>query len=73
MMVGATGAGKSTLLDGMMNYLTNVSFSDDFRFTVVDLMDEEKRKKGNQVKCFLKQSKSKIEKVPSDVWSRRPS
>ena len=71
MMVGATGAGKSTLLDGMMNYLTNVSFSDDFRFTVVDLMDEEKRKKGNQVKCCLMQSKSKNES--RDSWSKRSS
>ncbi|KAK3087739.1 hypothetical protein FSP39_010009 [Pinctada imbricata] len=49
MLVGATGAGKSTLLDGMMNYITNVAFNDEFRFTVVDLMEDEKKKAQNQV------------------------
>jgi len=49
MMVGSTGAGKTTLVDGMINYVTDVSFEDDFRFTMVDLTSEEKGKESNQV------------------------
>ena len=49
MMVGSTGAGKTTLVDGMLNYVTDVSFEDDFRFTMVDLTSEEKGKESNQV------------------------
>ena len=49
MMVGSTGAGKTTLVDGMINYITDVSFDDDFRFTMVDLTSEEKGKENNQV------------------------
>jgi ABC-type glutathione transport system ATPase component len=48
-MVGSTGAGKTTLVDGMINYVTDVSFEDDFRFTMVDLTSEEKGKESNQV------------------------
>lgn len=49
MLVGATGSGKSTLIDGMINYITDVSWDDDFRFTLVDLTDEEKKRLKNQV------------------------
>lgn len=49
MLVGATGSGKSTLIDGMINYITDVSWDDDFRFTLVDLTDEEKKRFKNQV------------------------
>ncbi|KAJ8314671.1 hypothetical protein KUTeg_006821 [Tegillarca granosa] len=44
MMIGATGAGKSTLIDGMINYILDVSWEDDFRFTTIDLMEDEKNK-----------------------------
>lgn len=41
MLVGATGSGKSTLVDGIVNYVTGVSFDDPFRFTIVQLEEEE--------------------------------
>lgn len=43
MLAGATGSGKSTMLDAMMNYITGVSWENDFRFSIVDLPDKEKR------------------------------
>lgn len=52
MLVGATGSGKSTLIDGMINYITDVSWDDEFRFTLIDLLDEEKLKRGDQVCDF---------------------
>lgn len=48
MLVGATGSGKSTLVDGIINYVMGVSFDDPFRFTLVQL-EEEERKTHNQV------------------------
>lgn len=51
MLVGATGSGKSTLVDGMVNYVMGVSFDDPFRFTIVQLEEEEK-KTHNQVMLF---------------------
>lgn len=48
MLVGATGSGKSTLVDGIVNYVMGVSFDDPFRFTIVQLEEEEK-KTHNQV------------------------
>lgn len=43
MLVGATGSGKSTLVDGIVNYVMGVSFEDPFRFTLVQLEEEEKK------------------------------
>ena len=56
MLVGATGSGKSTLIDGIINYITDVSWDDDFRFSLVDLTEDEKKKHTNQViyKLFIK-------------------
>lgn len=51
MLVGATGSGKSTLVDGIVNYVMGVSFDDPFRFTLVQLEEEEKRTH-NQVFYF---------------------
>lgn len=47
MLVGATGSGKSTLVDDIVNFVMGVSFDDPFRFTLVQLEEEEK--KVNQV------------------------
>jgi ABC-type nitrate/sulfonate/bicarbonate transport system ATPase subunit len=52
MLVGATGSGKSTLIDGFANYLFDVNWDDPFRFTLVDLEREEKRRLSDQV-CVL--------------------
>lgn len=41
MLVGATGSGKSTLVDGIVNYVMGVHFEDPFRFTLIQLGDEE--------------------------------
>lgn len=60
MLVGATGSGKTTLLDGIVNYVTGVSFDDPFRFTLVQ--QEEKELQVNyQVLCcrFPNQSSGK--------------
>lgn len=51
MLVGATGSGKSTLVDGIVNYVTGVSFDDPFRFTLMHL-EEEEQKTDDQVLCF---------------------
>lgn len=51
MLVGATGSGKTTLVDGIVNYAMGVSFDDPFRFTLVQLEEEEK-KMNNQVLCL---------------------
>lgn len=51
MLVGATGSGKSTLVDGIVNYVTGVSFDDPFRFTLVQL-EEEEQNTDNQVLRF---------------------
>lgn len=48
MLVGVTGTGKSTLVDGIVNFVMGVSFDDPFRFTLVQLEEEEK-KSHNQV------------------------
>ena len=53
MLVGATGSGKTTLIDGIINYITDVSWDDDFRFSLVDLTDDEKKNHTNQVKYKL--------------------
>jgi nicotinamide riboside kinase len=53
MLVGSTGSGKSTLVDGIVNYVMGVSFEDPFRFTLVKLEDDERRKTGNQVSLYF--------------------
>ena len=35
LLVGATGAGKSTLINGIVNYIMEVCWNDDFRFEVI--------------------------------------
>lgn len=49
MLVGATGSGKSTLIDGMINYITDVSWEDDFRFSLIDVTQDEKKHQDDQV------------------------
>lgn len=48
MLVGATGTGKSTLVDGIVNFVLGVKWDDPFRFTVIDLEQEEKDREKNQ-------------------------
>lgn len=49
MLIGATGTGKSTLVDGFVNYILGVNWNDPFRYTVIDLEEEEKGREKNQV------------------------
>ena len=49
MLVGATGTGKSTFVDGIINYVLGVTWEDPFRYTIIDLEDEEKTHSKNQV------------------------
>ena len=49
MLVGATGTGKSTLVDGMVNYILGVKWEDPFRFTTIDMENEDKERHLNQV------------------------
>lgn len=51
-LVGATGSGKSTLVNGIVNYVTGVTFEDPFRFTLVQLEKEEEQNTDNQVLCY---------------------
>ncbi|XP_076104257.1 uncharacterized protein LOC143072961 isoform X2 [Mytilus galloprovincialis] len=48
MLVGATGSGKSTLIDGMINYITDVSWEDEFRFSLIDMTQDEKKNVGDE-------------------------
>lgn len=52
MLVGATGSGKSTLINGLANYLFEVNWEDDFRFTLVNLEQEEEKRQEDQVIIF---------------------
>ena len=47
LLVGATGTGKTTLVDGIINFVTGVAWKDPYRFSLIDLENEEKNK--NQV------------------------
>lgn len=51
MLVGATGSGKSTLVDGIVNYVMGVSFDDPYRFTLIQLENEENNME-NQVQLL---------------------
>ena len=44
LMIGATGTGKSTLIDGIFNHILGVEYEDNFRFTIIDMKEEEKEK-----------------------------
>ena len=53
MLVGATGSGKSTLIDGFANYLFEVNWEDEFRFTLLNLEKEERKRLTDQVQISL--------------------
>lgn len=49
MLVGETGSGKTTLVDGIVNYVTGISFDDPFRFTIVQPEEDKEDTIINQV------------------------
>lgn len=67
MLVGATGSGKSTLVDGFVNYVMGVSFDDPFRFTLVQL-EEEENKIHNQVFFFKDFFSLKMESIKNRIF-----
>lgn len=67
MLVGATGSGKSTLVDGIVNYVMGVSFDDPFRFTLVQL-EEEEIKIHNQVFFFKDFFSLKMESIKNRIF-----
>lgn len=52
MLVGATGSGKSTLVDRIVNYVMGVHVDNPFRFTLIQL-EEEEMKVYNQVLLWI--------------------
>lgn len=48
LLLGASGSGKTTLINAFANYITGVSYEDDFRFTLIDLDHAEEKKVHNQ-------------------------
>lgn len=49
LLLGGTGSGKSSLIDALVNYIAGVSYSDDFRFAIINKTDEEKKRSENKV------------------------
>lgn len=43
MLVGVIGSGKSIFINGLVNYLFEVNWEDDFRFILVNLEQEEEK------------------------------
>lgn len=50
--MGATGAGKSTFIDALFNYVTGVSMTDEFRYSIINKNREEKEREYRQVFFF---------------------
>lgn len=48
LMLGATGTGKSTLINSLMNYIADVSYSEDHRFSIINHTDEERERTHHQ-------------------------
>lgn len=57
LILGATGTGKSTFIDALFNYIAGVSFSDDFRYSIINKSIEEKEREQKQ---FLSQTRSVV-------------
>ena len=52
LMMGATGSGKTTLINGMINYVFNVQWDDNFRFQLVDEKASERSQSESQTSCI---------------------
>ena len=50
MVVGATGAGKTTIINGMVNYILDVQWKDNFRFKLI--MEKKKTQQNNLNHCL---------------------
>ncbi|CAC5370968.1 unnamed protein product [Mytilus coruscus] len=48
LLLGGTGAGKSTLIDALMNFIAEVSYTDDYRFGLICKSQEEKQREHKQ-------------------------
>ncbi|KAK7075182.1 hypothetical protein SK128_000576 [Halocaridina rubra] len=53
LLVGATGTGKTTLINAMANYIFQVEFQDDFRFKIVDNIDNNSRSQAHSQTDYI--------------------
>lgn len=49
LLLGATGTGKSTMINSFMNYIADVTYSDDHRFSLIHQTDKERKQAHRQV------------------------
>lgn len=49
LVLGATGTGKSTFINALFNYVTCVSMSDEFRYSIIHKNIEEEEKESRKV------------------------
>lgn len=48
LLLGETGSGKSTLLDAVINYIGEVSFDDNYRLSLINKTEDERKKAVHQ-------------------------
>lgn len=57
LLLGGTGTGKSTMIDALINFIAEVSYTDDYRFGLICKTDLEKERAEKQVIYYFKRLK----------------